>query len=99
MADQIGLQHQIEKTFLQLIAEVQRGIRNQLDLHPWIQIGHLRHQRAQPRMNHRVHHADTHPPDLARTGLDRLFQRRHGVEHLFSVIEHLQAFRGQADAA
>ncbi|MNJ61216.1 hypothetical protein D3C77_569950 [compost metagenome] len=65
MTDQIGLQNDIEKAFLQLIAEVQRSIRHQLDFHPRIQIGHLRHQRAEPSVNYRVHHADAHSADLA----------------------------------
>jgi hypothetical protein len=99
VAQQIGLQDHVEKAFLQLIAEVQRGIGHQLDFHPRIAIGHLRHQRAEPGVDHRVHHADAHPPDLARTGLDRLLQRLHGVEHLLGIIQHLQAFGRQADAA
>ncbi|MNP12806.1 hypothetical protein D3C76_1050570 [compost metagenome] len=99
LAQQVGLQDHIEKAFLQLIAEVERGIGHQLDFHQRVVIGHLRHQRAEPGMDHRVHHADAHPSGLARAGLDRLLERLHGVHHLLGVIKHLEAFGRQAHTA
>ena len=98
VAYQVGLQDQIEKAFLQLIAEIERCIRHQLDFNSRIQLGHLRHQRAQPGVNHRVHDTDTHTADFARTGLDRLLQCLHGVEHLLGIVQHFQAFGRQAHA-
>ncbi|MCY1177266.1 hypothetical protein D9M73_175660 [compost metagenome] len=84
---------------MQLIAEVERGIGHQLDFHQRVVIGHLRHQRAEPGMDHCVHHADAHATGLAGAGLDRLFERLHGVHHLLGVIKHLEAFGRQAHAA
>ena len=95
-AQQVGLQDQVEEAFLQLIAEVKRGIGDQLDLYQRVQLHQFSDQRAQPGVDHRVHRADPNAPDLAAGGLQGLLQALHGHHHLLGIVEHFQAFRGQA---
>ncbi len=98
-SQQVGLQDQVEEAFLQLIAEVERGIGDQFDFHQREMLHQFRHERAQPRVDDGVHRADANPPDLAAGGFQGLFQTLHGHHHLLGVIEHLHTVRGQAHTA
>ncbi|MNC56149.1 hypothetical protein D3C75_1057250 [compost metagenome] len=98
-AQQVGLQDHVEKALLQLLAKVQRSVGHQFDLHLRVTLGQLRHQRAHPGVDHRVHHPDTDAPDLGPVAVQRLFHGLGGVEHALGILQHLAALRGQADAA
>lgn len=98
-AQQVSLQDQVEKAFLQLIAEVQCSIGDQFNFNQREMVHQFRHQWAQPSVDHRVHRTDADAPDLAAGGFQGLLQPLHGHHHLLGVIEHLQTFRGEAHAA
>lgn len=99
VAQRIGLEDQVQVALLQLLGEVARGVRHQLDLHRREGFRDPGHQRAQPSVDDRVHGADADPSLGAGAGVERLLQRVHGVHHALGVGQYLVAFRGQGHAA
>ncbi|MNT85853.1 hypothetical protein D3C72_2260720 [compost metagenome] len=60
VADQVSLKDDVQIALLQLLAEVARSVGGDFDFHGGEGLHQSRHQRAEPGVNHRVHHADAH---------------------------------------